>query len=603
MTIAVFKKVTLFGLSRNKASILERLQEMGCMHLIASNQQQVLDLTTPATTLVDQIKKALLYLQDSPQYGRQKLIDRNFDADKTVEAVLENQKLLRDAIDRHDFLQQRIKDLSVWGNFKLPKKGEIGDIKFWFYKLKYKDLANIVKDLVVQEVHRDNLFIYVIVMSPEEPSPSTVPTARVHTGSVSLTDLQQEMNETIEKIDDLNESRQHLARYRKLLKRELANFSDRTALQQAGQQIYEHKDFFHLQGWIPQKDLPKIKTFCKENEISMIAEPAALNELPPTLLETYQWANGGIELVNFYQTPSYHTLDPSMMVFFSFSVFFAMILADAGYGLIIALFTLLGWKWLGKFNAGVWLRPLLITISIFSIVYGVIIGGYFGAHPPANTILAKLQLLNINNFNTMMKTVITVGCLHIVAANVMRAWFAKTLSNKMQAAGYIILIIGGMLLAWGLINHTKSATIMSIFIMSVSVLILMTFGSDLPITDFKSFVKRGLHGLEALTHLTSLFGDILSYLRLFALGLAGASLAITFNQIAAKIAVSSLHGHGGWVLAFLVLLLGQTLNFAICVMSAVIHGLRLNYIEFFKWSVKEEGYVYTPLKKTGASHE
>ena len=79
MTIAVFKKVTLFGLSRNKAaSILERLQEMGCMHLIASNQQQVLDLTTPATTLVDQIKKALLYLQDSPQYGRQKLINRNF---------------------------------------------------------------------------------------------------------------------------------------------------------------------------------------------------------------------------------------------------------------------------------------------------------------------------------------------------------------------------------------------------------------------------------------------------------------------------------------------------------------------------------------------
>ena len=126
---------------------------------------------------------------------------------------------------------------------EFPKKGEIGDIKFWFYKLKYKDLANIVKDLVVQEVHRDNLFIYVIVMSPEEPSPSTVPTARVHTGYVSLTDLQQEMNETIEKIDDLNESRQHLARYRKLLKRELANFSDRTALQQAGQQIYEHKDF------------------------------------------------------------------------------------------------------------------------------------------------------------------------------------------------------------------------------------------------------------------------------------------------------------------------------------------------------------------------
>ncbi|WP_233586663.1 V-type ATPase 116kDa subunit family protein [Legionella sp. km772] len=110
-------------------------------------------------------------------------------------------------------------------------------------------------------------------------------------------------------------------------------------------------------------------------------------------------------------------------------------------------------------------------------------------------------------------------------------------------------------------------------------------------------MKRIIYGFAAFAELPSLFGDILSYLRLFALGLAGASLAITFNTMAEHIAQTST------ILAVLVFLIGQTLNFVLCLMSAVIHGLRLNYIEFFKWSVKEEGYGYQPFKKQEITHE
>jgi V/A-type H+-transporting ATPase subunit I len=72
--------------------------------------------------------------------------------------------------------------------------------------------------------------------------------------------------------------------------------------------------------------------------------------------------------------------------------------------------------------------------------------------------------------------------------------------------------------------------------------------------------------------------------------------------MATHISHNTLNGHG-WILGLLVLLIGQGLNFVLCLMSAVIHSLRLNYIEFFKWSVKEEGYTYAPLKKTEASNE
>lgn len=600
MTIAKFKKITLYGLSTDKLNILTQLQHIGCVHMVTINPEKITSLTSTSTTLVDDIKKALSYLKYSPEQAKTKTIPKQFVADKIVADTLKNQKCLRDAIDRYDFLQQRIKDLSVWGNFKLPNQGEIGDNFLWFYKIKHKDIALIPSDFIFYEVHRDDMFVYLVVIAKDEPPANAFPVARTHTGAISLENLRKELNEISEKIDDLNEERRQLTRYRQLLSRKLDNFTDRTALQQATQKIYDHKDFFLIQGWIPEDKLALVREFCDQHQLGMSVELPASGEKPPTLLRTYPWTSAGIELVNFYQTPGYYSLDPSFMIFFSFAIFFAIILADAGYGLVIALFTLFFWKWLGKFNASTWLRPLLITVCLFSIIYGVMLGSYFGIEVPHHSILGHLKILDINNFKSMMTIVITIGCLHIIVANATRAWFANRFYLKMQSIGFIILIISFMLMAGGTINHNQSIVTTAVIIMVLSLLILMVFASDLPVTNFKSFVKRVLHGLEALTQISTLFGDILSYLRLFALGLAGASLAITFNHIAVHIAKSSSYG---WIWAFLILLAGQTLNFILCVMSGVIHGLRLNYIEFMKWSVKEEGYPYEPLKKVEVSHE
>ena len=92
-----------------------------------------------------------------------------------------------------------------------------------------------------------------------------------------------------------------------------------------------------------------------------------------------------------------------------------------------------------------------------------------------------------------------------------------------------------------------------------------------------------------------MFGDVLSYLRLFALGLASASLAITFNQIASDVAAAA--PGAGLLLQLLILLLGHGLNLALAVISGVVHGLRLNFIEFFTWGMEEEGRPFRPFHK------
>lgn len=99
-----------------------------------------------------------------------------------------------------------------------------------------------------------------------------------------------------------------------------------------------------------------------------------------------------------------------------------------------------------------------------------------------------------------------------------------------------------------------------------------------------------MEGLRALASVTKAFGDVLSYLRLFALGLASASLALTFNDLAHQAAVA--YPGLGLLLALLILLVGHVLNLALNLMSGVVHGLRLNFIEFYNWGLSEEGYPF-----------
>jgi V/A-type H+-transporting ATPase subunit I len=108
-------------------------------------------------------------------------------------------------------------------------------------------------------------------------------------------------------------------------------------------------------------------------------------------------------------------------------------------------------------------------------------------------------------------------------------------------------------------------------------------------------LKRMVQGLFAFTRVSKAFGDILSYLRLFALGLASASLAMAFNGMAGQIreAVPGV----GLLFALVVLLLGHTINVVLAVASGVIHGLRLNVIEFFDWGAPDEGRLYKPFKR------
>jgi len=301
-------------------------------------------------------------------------------------------------------------------------------------------------------------------------------------------------------------------------------------------------------------------------------------------------------LVTFYMTPEYRMWDPSKAVFFAFAVFFAMIFADTGYGLLLGIILLAVWTRLGRTAGGRGLRGVMLALVIFSIVYGVLVGTYFGVTPRAGSWLASLHVLHAEDQGVMMWIAIGVGAVHLAYANLVTAWRRGHSSTALSALGWAAIILGGFCVGLGksFAGLTPLASV-GWGGLALGGLLMLLFTSERPFSLApKQLFGRLADGLRGATELSKAFGDVLSYLRLFALGLASIKLAEAFNELAA----ASFAAKGAWVLLGLVVLLaGHAINFSMGILGGVVHGLRLNLIEFFNWSLPEEGKRFQAFAK------
>jgi V/A-type H+-transporting ATPase subunit I len=247
---------------------------------------------------------------------------------------------------------------------------------------------------------------------------------------------------------------------------------------------------------------------------------------------------------------------------------------------------------MGQSDSGRRFRILLATLVGVGVIYGVIVGSYFGVSPGEGSLPAKLKIIDMMNFNVMMQLSILLGVFHLVIANAVTAWHFRRSLRAAAPLAWVLIFLGAVAL-WQAVSHKETLAFLQpygIGIMVVGLLGVVLFSStEGPIW------KRLLKGLGGLTGLSSAFGDALSYLRLFALGLASASLAGTFNEMAGQVK-EALPGIG-ILFALLIALLGHGLNFILSLSSGFIHGLRLNFIEFFRWSISEEGQPFTAFAR------
>jgi V/A-type H+-transporting ATPase subunit I len=384
-------------------------------------------------------------------------------------------------------------------------------------------------------------------------------------------------------MEDLQIERWSLTRWISLLIRNLARADDETARTRAREQALDTGEVFAVKGWVPARDIERLVEFARDEGLACTHADPGPEDSPPVLLENAPAVAPGEDLVGFYQLPGYGDWDPSPVVYVSFALFFAMIIADAAYGAILGLIAFLLWKRMGESASGRRGRRMLAFISVACVVYGVMVGSYFGVTPQEGTLLGRLQVLDATDFGSMMPISVGIGVLQLALANLVNAWGRRGRWSALAPVGWALAMLGGFAVYVGFAEGGAAA-------LGVGLGLVFLFTSERPIRRALDVPMRVVDGVMALTGVSKAFGDILSYLRLFALGLSSASLALTFNQLGTDIM-----GEGKGIallLGLMVLVLGHGLNFILGIVSGVVHGLRLNVIELYNWSVFGEGVPF-----------
>ncbi|WP_421726122.1 V-type ATP synthase subunit I [Bauldia sp.] len=584
MSIAPLKRVTLCGLVGQKHDVLEGLQRLGCMHLVPLRPPPA-EIEDVALPYAASAYRALRFLTDVKDKRRQVRHDTGFDVEAFVQEVTDLRRRLRDVTDRRDFLAYRIREVEPWGDIVFPPRSTLAGYRIWFYVLPLRDIKALnAVALPWQIIRKDNRFAHLVVIADEEPPSDLLPVPRVHMGALSLSDLKAQLEAVEVELEDLTATRQALTRYIYMLSRHLAEAENVAQLSYAEQQTRDDDQIVAVQGWAPESAIPDIEVFADDAELACLVEDPAPEDEPPTLIDQPDNMEAGVDLTLFYQVPSYRSWDPTVVLVLSFSLFFAMILADAGYGLVLFVGLLVFWRRLGRSEKSISYRRFALLLTTCTIVYGVLVGSYFGMNPREGSLLGDLQILDVRNFDAMMQLSIVVGVIHIGFANAMVAYVNRTRLVALSSLGWIAAIVGGLLIWLGAGSDWQTV---GFVLLTIGAAMILLFTSDRPIRKATDYLWRLADGVRRLFSAMSAFGDVLSYMRLFALGLASASLATTFNDLARE-AHASIPGLG-LLAAVLIIVVGHGLNLGLALMSGVVHGLRLNFIEFYNWGLPEEG--------------
>lgn len=357
-----------------------------------------------------------------------------------------------------------------------------------------------------------------------------------------------------------------------------------------------------LVGFAPSKDDAQISAELDKLDVYWFKEEATKDDNPPIKLRNNRFTRQFEVLTGMYGMPVYDEFDPTPILAPFFMLFFALCLGDVGYGVILILISLLlKFKMPNSSFGKLW--TLVLTLGIGTVVVGTLLGSFFGVSLyEASWVpewLKKCMITgDVAGFPAAMVLAIAIGVIHVCLAMTVKAvcytvrfGIKTTISNWGWLLLIIgVLVIGGMSLAGALSSKVTQIAIIVVGIISgLAIYVFNTPGRN-PLINIGS----GLW--DTYNMATGLISDVLSYLRLYALGLAGGMLGTAFNTIAGIIFDGCTIPVLNWVFFILILLLGHTLNLAMSCLGAFVHPLRLTFLEYFKNSGYEgTGRAYRPL--------
>lgn len=602
--IVKMQKLTLFIAETNVDSDLTQLGALGVVHLIP--------LQLPKDESIDRVEARIKQMTKALEIIETcKPIDSSeSESESTAESANEVRPRGEVAITKRIIhLDERIEQLS---RYEQELKNDLKFYQHWGDVSK-KDLDMLQKSGLTMRLYianekqleplegRDDIFVlgntensYRIAQISQADEKLDLPEVIIPKRSYDTT--KQFFERTQNLIQSAKTDLLELRIYKKLLEDALQERIRRRDVRNAQfEGIGVEQSFRYWQGYFPVDKEKEIISLAQENDWGYSISDPTDEELAdvPTLIKSPRWVERIKPVMSFMGlVPGYKELDVSktFMIFFTF--FAGILVGDAGYGLVFLLLTLFVHS-KSKFKAKTEFS-LIYTLSISIMVWGVLTGTYFGSPEIAkipvlsNLIIDKLASFGGDNI-FFQKTMFTIGAIHLSLAHLQNAW---KLSNSIRAIGQL----GWVAIVWGLFfvvnkmvlgEDTPGFTVW----LFVGGAVLVSFFSSSGTNFFKGVISS--FGSLPL-NIISGFSDIISYIRLYAVALATVLMAESFNQMAIGDGITTV---GSFIGAVIVLILGHALNMILAAMAVIVHGVRLNMLEYAGHAgVEFSGSKYLPFK-------
>lgn len=600
-------KYSFILLSEQTEGFLNSLQELGVVD-ISRSLKPIDEQSSGMLAEADRAKKALSILAACKAESEK---DFKFDG-CPVDAVLETQDRIAEIAAEIAAAKKEIAVRQPWGSFSSEDihKLESQGLKLRFYSCMKKKFdpswAEIQPLEVISETESKVFFVTVSPAQEEYSFPLEAipaPEGSVNEEEEKLALLQSKLEKEQQLLANLKSCSDEIRKaYNDSLSRLDLYFAEAATEKAVDNYLTV------LTGFAPTSDDKRLCASFDSMDIYYSHEAATKEDNPPVKLKNNWFAKNFEVLTGMYGVPAYDEFDPTPVLGPFFMLFFAMCMGDAGYGILLMLIALVLRLKMKDSSLGK-MHRLIAFLGGMTFVVGIFLGTFFGMSIlEASWAPAWLKGLCIDGwfpdakiagFPVQMVLAVAIGVLHICLAMIIKTInFTKRFGFKKTVAtwGWTTLIVGGLVVVSLGMTEVLSAEAFKWTIIALAVV------SGLAIYVFNTPGRNPLLNIgsglwDTYNMVTGLLGDVLSYIRLYALGLAGGMLGNAFNIMGTMILDIPVPGVN-WVFCIIILIFGHVLNLAMSCLGAFVHPLRLTFVEYFKNSGYEgSGAKYNPLTK------
>ncbi len=606
--IIPMKKVTVLCMSSEKSNSLEELRELGLMHIDAEK----VDSVELSEILLEKARTENAINLLSSQKGDYSKKFEELSGGDISGLVDQTKNEISDLVKILSDLQKDYDKLSPWGEFDQSSIKHLQEKGIFVYLCigADKDLESLSDSATVQIINKAENKNYFVVISQEEIS--DLPIATVPT-DLTLKELEKDINNITNELRCKDKKMLDLKVGQDKLLGHLERVESKKEFIENQNSMIESDNISYLQGFVGIDELEVIRAKATESGWGILIEEPSKDDEVPTKLKIpkiFQISKPIFDFIGI--SPGYKEWDISICFLAFFTIFFGMIVGDAGYGvLFFALGLGMKFKFKGNENANLPVN-LFLVLSFATIIWGVLGGNYFGIPqeilPECLRVAAKpLQILPswVNNIadyeamnlpkNEIVNKNVQYLCFLIAAIHLSfaRIWktclYMKNITSALGQLGWALLVWGNFFLSVELIVFNNSLPDFTIYLYIAGFALTLLFSINWKeVGDILNY-PFGIIGS---------FVDVLSYIRLFAVGLSTYYIADSFNNMGLML----LEGKEGFsiliIATVLIILFGHILNIILAFMGVLVHGIRLNTLEFSNHMELEwTGTVFKPFKK------